>query len=92
MGWRFFRRVQILPGVRVNLSRSGPSLSFGRRGLVTTLSRRGRRTTVGIPGTGLSYSTTHPWEFKASTGGPCSVCGFPGRSSAKFCGKCGAKR
>ena len=32
MGFRFYRRVRILPGVSVNFSRSGPSLSVGLRG------------------------------------------------------------
>jgi len=57
LGWRFFRRVQILPGLRANLSKSGPSLSIGKRGWVTTLSRRGRRATVGIPGGGAPPGT-----------------------------------
>jgi Protein of unknown function (DUF4236) len=30
MGLRFYRRVRIIPGLRVNLSGSGPSLSIGR--------------------------------------------------------------
>ena len=42
----------------MNLSKSGGSLSFGRRGARYTVGARGRRSTVGIPGTGLFYSTT----------------------------------
>jgi hypothetical protein len=41
---------------RVNLSKSGASLSFGGRGNTINIGRRGVRHTVGIPGTGLSYS------------------------------------
>jgi hypothetical protein len=58
MGFRFHRSVRILPGVRVNLSKSGTSLSVGRRGATVNFSKRGTRTTVGIPGTGISYSET----------------------------------
>ena len=32
MTLRFFRRVRIAPGLRVNLSKSGASVSIGRRG------------------------------------------------------------
>lgn len=31
MSLRFFRRVRIIPGLRVNFSKSGASLSVGRR-------------------------------------------------------------
>ena len=31
---------------------------MGRRGLWVTYGKRGRRTTVGLPGTGISYTTT----------------------------------
>ncbi len=61
MGFRFFRRVRILPGVAMNMSRSGPSLSVGPRGAKVTVGPRGIRNTVGLPGTGLFYTTTHSW-------------------------------
>lgn len=56
MGFRFFRRMKILPGVRLNFSKSGISPSFGVRGARITLGRKGIRKTVGIPGTGLFYT------------------------------------
>lgn len=52
---RFRKSLKIAPGVRVNLSRSGPSLSVGGRGATANFSKRGTRTTLGIPGTGLSF-------------------------------------
>ena len=57
MGWRFRRSVRLFPGMRLNLGKSGPSLSLGVRGFHETFGRRGRRTTVGLSGTGISYST-----------------------------------
>ncbi|HEY7106322.1 MAG TPA: DUF4236 domain-containing protein [Acidimicrobiia bacterium] len=54
---RFFRRVKLLPGLTMNLSRSGPSFSLGVRGAHVTVGRRGVRRTVGIPGTGLFYTS-----------------------------------
>ena len=55
MGFRFHRSKKILPGVRLNFSKSGLGLSFGRKGLRYSIGPRGSRTTIGIPGTGLSY-------------------------------------
>ena len=60
MGWRYRSSIRILPGLRINLSKSGASLSVGRRGATVNLGRRGIRTTVGLPGSGLSYSQTTP--------------------------------
>lgn len=56
MGLRFWRRKQILPGVRLNMSLSGPSLSVGKRGGWFTLGGKGGRATLGLPGTGLHYT------------------------------------
>ena len=60
MAFRFWRRIRIAPGVTLNLSKSGGSLSFGPRGAKFTIGPRGKRATVGIPGTGLFYTTTLP--------------------------------
>jgi hypothetical protein len=71
MGFRFFRRIKIAPGLRMNLSRSGVSASVGRRGAWFTIGPRGTRETVGIPGTGLSYieeqRVTAPHDESTST-------------------------
>jgi hypothetical protein len=58
MGLRFYRRVRLFPGVRINLSRSGISTSIGVRGAHVTIGHGKVRETVGIPGTGLSYTET----------------------------------
>jgi hypothetical protein len=55
MGWRFTKRIKILPGVSLNLSKGGVSTSIGPRGLKTTIGKRGIRQSVGLPGTGLSF-------------------------------------
>ena len=67
MGMRFFRRVTIAPGVRMNLSRSGPSFSFGVRGAHVTVGSRGVRRTVGLPGTGLFYTSKSSMHTGAHT-------------------------
>ena len=56
MAFRFFRRVRIAPGVHLNLSKGGVSISAGPRGLKTTVGTSGRRFTAGIPGTGLHHT------------------------------------
>lgn len=58
MPFRFRRTVRLLPGVRLNVSKSGLSTSFGGRGGRVTLGHGKTRTTVGLPGTGLSYTAT----------------------------------
>ncbi len=57
MPYRFFRRVRIAPGVRINFSKSSPSISVGVRGAHYTFGHGRHRTTVGVPGTGLFYTS-----------------------------------
>ncbi len=58
MGFRFRRRIKIAPGISLNVSKSGLSTSLGRRGFTVNIGRGKTRTTVGLPGTGISYSET----------------------------------
>jgi len=63
MGFRFRRTFRLIPDVRLNLSKSGVSTSIGTRGAWLTFGKRGTRATVGVPGTGISYTATsssHP--------------------------------
>lgn len=55
MGFRFSKRVTIVPGVRLNISAKGVSTSIGPRGLSMTMGRNGTFLNAGLPGTGLSY-------------------------------------
>lgn len=57
MAFRFQKRIKLFKGVRLNLSKSGVSTSFGKRGAQITVGRQ-TRATVGIPGSGLSYTAT----------------------------------
>jgi hypothetical protein len=57
--FRFRRSFKIAPGIRWNLGKRSSSISFGEKGFHYTVGGpRGSRTTVGIPGTGLSYTET----------------------------------
>jgi hypothetical protein len=62
VGLRYHRRVSLLPGLRINLSRSGASVGVGHRGSWVTVGHGQRRVTVGLPGSGLSYTETRPLE------------------------------
>lgn len=67
MGLRVRKSIQICKGVKLNLGTTGASLSFGTKGLRHTIHTSGRRTTsVGIPGTGISYVKTHGSKQKKS--------------------------
>jgi len=55
MGFRFRRTLKILPGLRLNFSRSGVSATAGVRGASVTLGKKGTYANVGLPGSGLSY-------------------------------------
>lgn|GEM_PF-744226 len=57
MGLRFRRSVRLFPGVRLNFSGSGISTSIGGRGAHVTYGHGHVRSTVGIPGTGLSWTS-----------------------------------
>ena len=58
MGLRYRKSKKILPGVRLNLNKNSASISIGPKGFKQTFSTTGRKTTtVGIPGSGLSYTT-----------------------------------
>lgn len=57
MSFRFFGRMSLAPGISLNLSKSEPSLSLGSVGAKLTVCSQDVRTTFGIPGTGLYYTS-----------------------------------
>ena len=59
MGLRFRKSITIFPGVKLNISKSGLSLSVGKKGAHVNAGTSGRKSvSVGLPGTGLSYTKT----------------------------------
>jgi hypothetical protein len=62
MGFRYRSSIRLARGLRINLSKSGASLSVGGRGATVNVGKRGIRGTIGLPGTGISYSETAPWH------------------------------
>jgi len=53
MAWNFRRRIKVLPGVRLNVSKKGVSTTFGVRGASITTGKNGAYLNTGIPGTGI---------------------------------------
>ena len=57
MGLNFRKSITLFKGVKLNLSKGGPSISFGRSGLRQSINLKGQGlTTIGIPGTGVYYT------------------------------------
>ena len=55
MGVRYHRSIRLLPGVHLNFSKSGMSLSIGGAPFTFNIGERGKRTTASLPGTGWSW-------------------------------------
>lgn len=75
MGFRFQKRIKLMPGITLNLSRKGVSTSLGTTGARVTLGHGQQRITTGIPGSGISHTsikskkrrqTEHPVYLTAS--------------------------
>ncbi|WP_271711652.1 DUF4236 domain-containing protein [Marinigracilibium pacificum] len=63
---KFRKRVKILPGVVINLSRSGVSTTIGPKGVNVNIGKKGAYLNTGIPGTGL-YNRKKIADSKKST-------------------------
>src|SRR5512143_4024357 len=54
---RFRKSFTLFPGVKVNVSKGGTSVSVGTKGYHLNFSKRGVRQTVGLPGSGISETS-----------------------------------
>jgi len=71
MAFRFHKSIRVLPGVRIDLNKRSTSISIGGRGAHVTVGHGKVRETIGLPGTGVSYthvSSSH--QAKAEAPGP----------------------
>jgi hypothetical protein len=82
VGLRFRRRISIGPGLRLNVSKSGISTSVGTRGAWFTIGHGKTRETVGLPGTGVSY--TEQQSIGAPQGDDVAPASSSGGSRALF--------
>ena len=56
MGFRYRKSINLGGGFKVNLSKSGVGYSWGTKGARITKTAKGtKRTTLSVPGTGISY-------------------------------------
>jgi hypothetical protein len=84
MGFRFHHSLRVLPGVRLNLSKGGVSASVGIRGAWFTIGQKGTRATVGLPGTGLSYTSYSPFpKQKIEMSSTADAAPDPGKSEER---------
>ena len=68
MGLRFRKRIKIMPGLSMNLSKGGVGLSTGVKGARVSLGADGKvRGSAGIPGTGIYATETLSGKSKKST-------------------------
>lgn len=59
MGLRFRKSIKLAPGVKLNLNKKSTGITVGGKGAHYTINSNGKKTaSVGIPGTGISYSTS----------------------------------
>lgn len=59
MGLRYRKSFKVAPGVRINVSNKSVGVSVGCKGYRKSVNSSGRvTTTIGIPGTGISYVDT----------------------------------
>lgn len=65
MGLNFRKSLKIAPGVRLNITKKGiSSVPLGGKGARVNLGKKETRTTVGMSGTGLSYSSFSPKQVR----------------------------
>ena len=53
MGWKYRKRIKILPGFTLNFSKSGMSATVGVKGFSVNMGQKGTYLNTGIPGTGI---------------------------------------
>ncbi len=74
MGFRFRKSIKLFPGFKINLTHKGiSSASIGKPGASLNIGKKSTRTSVGIPGTGLSYSKHQPYSKKTRVPQPTSL-------------------
>lgn len=68
MGFRFRKSVKIAKGVKLNFGKKSVGISVGGKGAHFSVNSKGRKSaTIGIPGTGVSYTTNLNRKKKTSS-------------------------
>ena len=66
MTYRYRKSIKLIPGVKLNLSKSGISTSIGKRGATVNIGHGRVKSTIGLPGSGISYSRSTSTKNAAS--------------------------
>jgi hypothetical protein len=67
MGFNFRKSFKIAPGIRLNVTEKGvSSVSLGGKGGRVNLGKKGVRSTINAPGTGLSYNSYQSFKHTKS--------------------------
>jgi hypothetical protein len=92
MPFRFRRSVKIVSGLKTNLNKHGMSLTVGGRGEHHTADSKGQSTTsLGIPGSGLSYQHRSSRQNDRPDAESCPSCGNEVAAGDVFCSRCGVR-
>lgn len=68
MGLRFRKSISVAKGVKVNINKKSAGVTVGKRGAHYTINTTGKQTaSVGLPGTGLSYSKSFGGKKKSNS-------------------------
>ena len=69
MGFKFRKSIKIAPGIKLNFNKKSTGVTFGGKGVKYTHNSKGKQTkSLGIPGTGLYYTTTTGGNTKKKSG------------------------
>lgn len=85
--FRFRKSIKLAPGIKINLNKKSVSLTTGIKGFHHTIGTRGSQTTIGLPGTGLSY--THVTPRKSNSTSATSSARRSTSSKMSVCQNCG---
>jgi tetratricopeptide (TPR) repeat protein len=84
MGFRYRKSIKLMPGVRMTVSKSGVSYSAGGHGMRVTKTASGRVTnTVGIPGTGVTHTSSSSARRRSAPPPPLPKPSKPGMFASK---------
>lgn len=68
MGFRFRKSIKVAPGLKINFNKNSVGATLGTKGAHYTINSSGKRTSsVGIPGTGISYTESSGPASKTTT-------------------------
>jgi hypothetical protein len=83
MGLRFRKSIKLAKGLKLNISKTGLSVTVGRRGLHGTINTHGQITgSAGLPGTGVSYVKTTNLKKLLNNGGKKKTAAAAGAAAA----------